>query len=240
MTQPDVGRRFTDQEVALVLHRAAEIEARRAESAAAHGLTLRELQDIAKEIGLRPEVLDEAVAVVQAGGRPRAVDLLGPTLSTKIVRGVRGTLDEGDLQGLVRVIEEQVDATGTVTEALGTVRWTSVSRGHKFDRTTQVSLTVKPEETQIQVVQRYPSNFRMVLHLLPTMWSAMLGAGLAASSQVTALAGAGIALGAGLLGLGIGRTLWRAAAGRSARETRRVANEIALAAADLVRRDPPE
>ncbi len=239
MAEPDAGRRFTDQEVALVLHRATEIEARRADSAAAHGLTLRELQDIAKEIGLRPEVLAEAVAVVQSGARSHSPEVLGPALSTKTVRGVRGQLTESDLQGLVRVIEDQVDATGTVTEALGTVRWTSIGRGHKFDRTTQVSLTVKPDETQIQVVQRYPSGFRAVLHLLPTMWSGMLGAGLAASSQVSALAGTAIGLGAGLLGFGIGRTIWRVMAGRSARDTQRVANEIALAAAEVVTTDAP-
>jgi hypothetical protein len=163
----DADRRYADQEVALVLQRAAELEERRSDSTAARGLTLRELHEIAKEVGLSPDVIDEALAAIQAGARPRSGALLGAPLSSKLVRGVRGHLGEEALQRLLRVVEEHVEETGTVSEALGTVRWTTIARGHKFDRTMQVSLSAKKEETQIQVVQRYPSGLRAILHFGP-------------------------------------------------------------------------
>jgi hypothetical protein len=233
----DSDRRFTDQEVALVLQRAAEIEEQRSlGSTSARGLTLHELHEIAREVGLSAEVIDEAVTAVRAGVRPHRALLLGAPLSSRLVRGVPGRLEEDALQRLIRVIEDHVDATGTVTEALGTVRWTSVSRGHKFDRTTQVSLSSTDEETQIQVVQRYPSGLRAVLHFLPGTWGGMLGAGVAASVGIAPLAVIGVTAGAAVLGASIGRTIWQTIARRSEREVQRIATQLVTAAGDMVPR----
>jgi hypothetical protein len=227
---PD-DRRFTDQEVAQVLQRATEIEERRATTSPATGLSLAELRDIAREVGLSPDVIDEAVGALQARGRTPGASVLGAPLSSKVVRGVPGQLSEQSLQGLIRLLEDRVEATGTVSEALGTVRWTSTGRGHKFDRTTQVSFHSKSDETQIQVVQRYPSGLRMVLHALPALWGGMIGGGVAASAGGISTATAmGIALASVGLGLGIGRSIWTGLARRNAREVERVAEELVSSA----------
>jgi hypothetical protein len=126
-----------------------------------------------------------------------------------------------------------VDATGTVTEALGTVRWTSVSRGHKFDRTLQVSLSSGQDETQVQVVQRYPAGLRAILHFLPGAWGAMIGAAVGASVGVVPIAAIGATIGAAALGMGIGRSIWQTLARRSEREVERVATELVTAANEL-------
>lgn len=233
----DAARRFTDQEVALVLQRAAELEEQRSlGSTSGRGLTLRELHEIAREVGLSPDVIDEAVTAVRAGVRPRQALLLGAPLTSKLARGVPGSLTEDALRTLIRVIENHVDATGTVTEALGTVRWTSISRGHKFDRTTQISLSSTSDETQIQVVQRYPDGLRAMLHFLPGAWGGMLGAGVAASVGIAPLAIVGATVGAALLGAGIGRTIWQTIARRSEREVERIASQLVTAAGEMVQR----
>lgn len=227
---PD-DRRFTDQEVALVLQRAAEIEERRATAFPAKGLRLAELRDIAREVGLSPDVIDEAVGTLHVGSRPSAGTLLGAPLSTKVMRGVPGRLDQEAMQALVRLVEDRVEATGTVTEALGTVRWTSVGRGHKFDRTTQVSFVSKPDETQIQVVQRYPSGLRAVLQLVPGLWGAGIGFGVAAGAGgISTATGVGIVAAVAAVGTGLGRAIWTGLARRNAREVERVADELVAAA----------
>ena len=222
-------RRYTDQEVALVLQRAAEIEERRA-AGPGRGLTLLELREIAREVGLSPDAIDAAVATIEAGTGPRGASLLGPPLSARLVRAVPGRLDEEALQGLVRVIEDTEDATGTVTEALGTVRWTSVGRGHKFDRTTQVSLSSNAQETQIQVVQRYPAGLRIILQALPGAWGAMFGAGIALGSRIGPLAVIGVGLGALALGVSLGRWAWFTIARRSERRVQDLAARLVEAA----------
>ena len=68
----DSDHRFTDREVALLLQRAAEIEAQRADAPPAQGMSLRQLREIATEVGISDAVFDEAVTAVQAGAKPAA------------------------------------------------------------------------------------------------------------------------------------------------------------------------
>lgn len=227
-----LDRRYTDQEVALVLHRATQIEERRPTApAAVGGLTLRDLHEIAREVGLSPAVIDEAVAGLQSGSRRRTGSMLGASLSAKAVRAVDGRLGAHGLNELMRAVEERVDTAGTVTEALGTVRWTSVARGHKFDRTMQVTVSPTDDETRIQVVGRYPSGFRALLHGLPGLWGAMFGASAAASAGLGALAVLGGGVGAAIVGVGIGRAIWHGVSRRSAR----LVDDVARDLADLAR-----
>lgn len=226
-------RRYSDQEVALVLQRAVEIEEHKPGiTAAARGLTLRELHEIAREVGLSPAVIDEALTSLQNRRRSRASSFLGAPLSRKVVRAVPRDLGDDGLRRLIRITEDSVDATGTVSEALGTVRWTSISSAHKFAHTTQISLSSSSGETQIQVAQRYPASLRAVLHFLPAAWGAMFGAGVAASmgSGIGAL-GAGVA--AAALGLGIGRGIWQLLARRSEQQVEEVATALATAAGEI-------
>jgi hypothetical protein len=235
-TSPGDDHRFTDQEVALVLQHAARIEERRAETGTGRGVTLPELREIAREVGLAPEVIDQAVAAVRAGVRPPHRELLGAPLSTRVVRAVPGRLGDAAMQRLVQLVEEQVEATGTVTEALGTVRWTSVGRGHKFDRTTQVSLSTTGGETQVQVAQRHPAGLRVVLQAVPLSWGVGFGAAIAAAQGASGPAVAALALGLGGVGLAIGRTIWQAVSRKSGREAERLASGLSAAARDLVDR----
>lgn len=215
-----------------MLQRAVEIEEHRPGiTAATRGLTLGELHEIAREVGLSPAVIDEALSTLQTGRRSHASGLLGAPLSRKVVRAVPRNLDEDGLRRLIRITEDSVDATGTVSEALGTVRWTSVSSAHKFAHTTQISLSSNSGETQIQVAQRYPAGLRAVLHFIPAAWGAMLGAGVAASTGAIGMVGVGVA--AAALGIGIGRGIWQLLARRSERQVEEVATALANAASDI-------
>jgi hypothetical protein len=226
MSSVDSARRYTDQEVALVLKRAAELEERRTLSGA-KGLTLEELREIAREVGLSPETIDEAVTSIAGSRRRRSGGWLGGALSAKVVRGVPGRLNEADLRQLVRLVEERLDATGTVTEALGTVRWTGAPQGDRFDPTTQVSFSAGGTETQVQVVQRYPARLRIILHVLPMLWGTMIGGAIAASTVPALATSLTIGLGSAALGLGVGRGIWGWIA-------RRAESRIDSLASDLV------
>ena len=226
--------RFTDREVALLLQRAAEIEAQRADSPPGQGMSLKQLREIATEVGISPEVFEEAVTAVQAGAKPARREVLGAPLAYKAARGVDGRLDEGAMERLIRVLEEAMDQSGTVTDALGTVRWTSLTPDQRFDPTTQVSLVPKRDETQILVVRRHPAAMRAFLHILPPIWSgalfiAIARGGFHAADSSLAI---GFALFA-LIGVGIGHSIWQVVGERSARKVQDVADTLAAAARDL-------
>ena len=65
---PDATRRFTDQEVALVLRKAAEID--EAEGSEPKGLSIADLRQIAREVGLSPGAIDRAVAALDKRRAP--------------------------------------------------------------------------------------------------------------------------------------------------------------------------
>jgi hypothetical protein len=229
------SHRFTDREVALLLQRAAEIEAQRGDALAGQGMSLRQLREIAYDVGISAEVFDEAIASVQAGAKPASRSFLGAPLTHKAARGVDGRLDQQGMERLIQVLEEAMDETGTVSEALGMVRWTSIVSDQRFDPTTQVSLAGKGDETRIAIVRRHPDVMPIFLHVMPTLFGAAIGTiictgALHIHSPIIAIFAA---VGA-MFGGTIGHQIWCAISERSARKVQEVADTLAAAAGDLV------
>lgn len=131
----DGSRRFTDQEVALVLRRASELDEAGPSEASGGGLSLEDLRDIAREVGISPQ----AIARV------------------------------------VRIVDERADSAGSVTEALGSVRWTGSDRL----RSTRVSITPAKGETVIEVVEKAEPRLRRIFYFVPAAWGVMLAERLA-------------------------------------------------------------
>lgn len=223
--EPD--RRYTDQEVALVLKRAAELDERGPDgSAAGRGLTLSELRDVAREVGFSQDIVNQAVADLQTTGQFREWSPFGAPATNKLVRAVPRRLTEQDLSRLIRVVEERIASPGTVTEALGTVRWTSVPSSHKVGGMTQVTITPANDETHIQVTQRYPSGMRVVLQGIPGMWGAILGAGVAASWGLAGIPVVGLIGAAAVAGAALGRGIWHLISRHSARRVHELTSQL--------------
>ena len=225
----DESRRFTDQEIALVLKRAAEVEEAQP-SSAPRGLSLRELREIAAEVGISDDALARAVRSLdhqRAGGST----LWKAPAVRRAVRAVEGRLDERGVSRLVREIDERTDNTGSVTEALGSVRWTSTDR----IRSMQVSITPQDRETVIQVMEKTVPRVRRIIHFLPAAWAAMLATPPIISmnpSGLSALLAYGLTA---LAGAGIGRLAWTWMSANSARRVRRLAADLA----EATRHPPP-
>jgi hypothetical protein len=189
------------------------------------------LEEIARDVGLDPDLVAEAALELDTNRGMSEFDLLGPPATRKSVQAVTGTLDEPGLRSLVQVVDDGAAADGIVTEALGTVRWTATDRF----RSTQVTVAPAGDETRIQVTQRYNGRVRPVLHLLPAAWGAIgamaVGAGLGfVGAPVAVFVAGGAAIGAG-----VGRLVWHALSARSDRQVRRLADTLARDAKRLAR-----
>lgn len=241
MAAEELQRRYTDQEVALVLQRAAELEERRARAEpAGRGVSRREIEAIAREVGFSLESLDAALAELQDGAPLRSRSPLGPAPSAKRVAAVRGRMTESDLTPLVRLVEERVAAAGTVTEALGTVRWTSVASGHNLSPITQVAFTPGDDETHIQVTRRWDPPLRVLVNLLPGMWAGIIGLAVAGSIGLATLGTAAAIAGTAAGGLAIGRAVWHAIARRNAAHVDRLTADLAEEARRIATRPAGE
>jgi len=200
------NQRFSEKEVALVIRRAADIDARGAGSGG--GMSVEEIESVALEAGIGIEAVRTALAEIGGEGDQRE-GLLHAPVSRRATTRIKRQLTRDQLQALVQAIEEESGRPGTVSEALGTVRWTAADgRGAV---TTQVSLSTGPEETRIAVHERVSDAVSRVAHVLPTAWGAVLGMGLTASisaNPLTTVIGVAAAASAGLL-VGRGVLTWR-------------------------------
>ncbi len=164
-------RRFTDRDVALILRRAVELDKDAPQESSVRGLTLRDLQEIASEVGIDPASVTRAVEELEGRRGPGSVSYLGPAPVNRQIRALPGELTREVLGELVRIVDRTVPAHGTITEALGSVRWSA--QGRILSR--QVSLEPSQEETLIRVEERFTDRFRGALHAIPAVYGAAFG-----------------------------------------------------------------
>jgi len=230
------SRRFTDREVALVLRKASELDDEG--QATGGGLSLEDLTEIAGEVGISGAAIERAVASLDRG-REIGPGLAGAPLVRKAAHAVPGELDREAIARLVSLIDERTDSAGSVSEALGSVRWTTSDRL----RSTRVSITASGGETAIEVVEKAAPRLRRIFHALPMAWGAMLAGPVVGAMQLSGASVAGAVVVALIAGAGIGRTAWSVMSAQSAGRVRRLAEELADAAylapaAEEPRRDP--
>lgn len=226
---PDPSRRFTDREVALVLRKASELDDVAGTGPAA-GLTLKQLEEIAAEVGIAPELVQRAVADLDTRGGASGL-LAGGPLARQALRAVPGEVGREAMARLMQHVEANADQVGQVTEALGATQWTARDRF----RTTQVSITPAAGETRVRVVERAAHRLRRVAHVIPTMMGLALAAGsLGILEPRSALALPFLAAGAAA-GLAAGRILWGRISRESGARVERLAAELAREAESLPR-----
>lgn len=204
-------RRFTDQEVAKVLQRASSLEVETGETPRARGLTLTDLKEIAGEVGIAPGLVDRAVAELASTRLSAPRGLLGPPGVAKAIHALGGPVDRERTLEMIRVVDGAAELQGTVTEALGEVRWTGRDRFHSA----QVAVSPEADETVLRVEERFVPRVRRIATLLPTAWGAMLGVGLGGPAGLLGLPLLAAAVAGGAVGFGVGRVFWRALCARS-------------------------
>ena len=193
----DSSRRFTDREVAIVLRQAAEIDETEG-SGAGGGLSLEDLKEIAAEVGISTSAIEQAVAKIDRPARLTALE--GAPLVRKAVRAVPGELNQDAVARLVQLIDERTDTAGSVSEALGSVRWTGADRF----RSSMVSITPEAGETRIHVVEKAVARLRRIFHLVPAAYGLMLAGPVISSAGLGPALSALVAAGGVALGGGVG------------------------------------
>lgn len=206
----DAGPRFTDQQMALILKRAAELQATGEEPV--H--TLEAIQQIAEQVGIDPQRIAEAAAAVQAPGAASSHLLFGAPTAFRLTRQVAGSLEAVDHAALIATIRDHLPEVGEVKEFAGGFEW----HAGPSDNKTAIAFTPAPGGIAVRVNGRY----------FAPKFALFISAG--ALTFVTGLAGLGVSpeLGAGL-GLGMfaltftsARLLWNRVASTGRRRLERL------------------
>lgn len=155
MTDRDPQRRYDDEEVTAILRRATELgrdDPRRL--GASTGTSLQELEEIAREAGIPPDLIRRAAREVDAGasggGRLRGWDRFYGN-RTRVVREVEveGEVPEDALPDIVAVIERTTDQRGHASFLGRTLTWRSDMSGDTRKR--EVVVTPRDGRTTIRV-----------------------------------------------------------------------------------------
>lgn len=195
-------RNLSDQEVALILRKATELQEQTGDRAPADGLSLAAVRDIASEIGVEPRFIDQAVAALATQSRSPASGILGPPVNSSTRFTYPQSLSEQQLREVIEAIRTASGLQGKVDEALGAIEWR-----HEGLNTIGVTVTPVGDETSVALV----SGLREAASLsyVPPTMLGIMAAGIAVDSlqpgvgtMLAMLAGGAVG------GFGVGRTIW--------------------------------
>jgi hypothetical protein len=227
------GRRFSDREVALILKRATELQTSDTgeTEVGAGGMSLDDLQDIAREAGIDPRLVARAAGEVDAPpDRREASPLAGAPLELSLERTVEGEVPEDEFEVLLEQIRRTFGEPGQVATVGRSLTWSSswqmMGYGRRaVGRMAYVSISVRHGVTTVRIEEQMKGLARQ-------LFGGIMGGLGGGSGGIFMGIGAGIfqSIGAafGLWGMGIGASylLARHLFGRSVRRREREMHEL--------------
>jgi hypothetical protein len=119
-------RRYTEDEAAAVFKRAAEAQqTARRPLTSGEGMTLDDLQEIGREVGIPPALIAQSARVLDREGRPSSRTFLGLPLGVGRTIELGRRLTDEEWEHLVVDLRETFDARGTVRQDGGFRQWTN-------------------------------------------------------------------------------------------------------------------
>lgn len=119
-------RRYSEEDAAAIFQRAAEAQqGRRPQLPANEGMTLAELTEIGREVGIPPELVAEAARSVDHTGRPVSRRFLGLPIGVGRTIELDRRLSDSEWEQLVSDLRETFDARGAVRYDGSFRQWTN-------------------------------------------------------------------------------------------------------------------
>ena len=106
MTGPSSSRRYNEKEVALIIKQASELQESASSSESSTGMSLAELEQIAKETGLDPTLIRRAAADLDTRVTDRTPSrFLGAPTTLRLERTIDGEVSPDEYEALVLEIQ---------------------------------------------------------------------------------------------------------------------------------------
>ena len=119
-------RRYNEDEVAAIFERATQAQqAGRRQLPSGEGMTLADLQDIGREVGIPAELVAQAARSLDGSGPSSSRKLLGLPIGVGVTIDLDRRLSEREWESLVVDLRETFDARGTVRSHGSFRQWTN-------------------------------------------------------------------------------------------------------------------
>jgi hypothetical protein len=218
-------RRYSDDEVGLILRKATEAGLP-GPVARSDGLTLDELKGIAREVGISPGAIEAAARHIDLA-RPRGGGFMGRSVTPRYEAVVPGEIDVTRLSDAMAAVRRATGRQGIVKTEFGGLEWQARDAfGGRY-----VSLQPQDRKTHIRVFGNFRDGAIMsaVGGLPPGVLMAAVGAGIMKTIGLAAFAAAG-ALPAGFIaGALSARLVWKRFLRRETEALQRAAGDLETA-----------
>jgi hypothetical protein len=197
-----IERKYSDQEVGLILRKATDLQSEG--EARAEGLSLSALQDIAREIGLDPDLVSEAARQLPTTNVGALARFFGGGTGLDIHLVHDAPLSPEQLQELAMAIRSAMQHQGHTQDVMGSLEWKMVGSASEMG----VTASTHGGQTAVHIIAD-----RVGAALLTGLGS--VGLGVVAAVLVGAIIEPGVAGQVGLMGGGVaggvalGRAVWR-------------------------------
>lgn len=148
----DINHRFNRDEISKILKRAAELEHNENIDDDSDGLTLQELQQVSKEVGIDPKYIQLALRELQTPTRSLTSNILGGPFKYNILEAAPGTLTEEEWEEVVSEIRRIHGGIGKTSKLGNTFEWEQRKQEIGY---IQVSLSPKKDHTKIHINANY-------------------------------------------------------------------------------------
>lgn len=204
MSEPSKPLRLYDEEeVGRILKRATELHQEEPSRALQRGgLSLGELQDIAREAGIDPQHLRRAALELDSGGEERSFwdKVAGDQLTLAQETVLPGELDDDGFERVVVVIQQEAREHGQASLLGRTLMWQAETASKT--RTIQVVVSSREGETRIRVEERLHQLASGVLAGTTTGVGVGVGVGMGVPlAQFMGSVALGVAFPVGMIGL---------------------------------------
>ena len=217
-------RRYTDDEVAAIFERAAtEQHTAPRQLAPAEGLTLAQLHDIGREVGISADEVTRAARSLELAGHPVSRSMMGLPLRVGHTVELPRRLTDGEWEQVVADLRDTFQASGSLRYDGSFREW---SNGN-------LSVMLEPTPTGHRVRMRTASDLlRQLLGagLVLTGMGSLLSFLLMAQGKAEGLALTGFLIATGIGTMGLGAVRLRGWASLRQRQMEALASRIALMA----------
>jgi hypothetical protein len=202
----DADRRFSDEEFALILRKASELQDRPATiEGMPGGISLDEIKAIAREVGIDPGAVDRVAAMMPHAESEGAISrLMGGPTKYRLEQTARGTVGEADVARLLDAVRRASGHHGKVEYGPQGFEWSTVGE------VSQIFVTAVPgkDGTYVRVTaDRGPASF-LTFFFNFLGWMVAAGITGAVVDPESAAVGAAIFSGGVLGGIAQGRIVW--------------------------------
>jgi len=146
MTDPgaSTSRRFNEKEVALIIKRASELQQTETTTESNTGMSLAELEQVAREAGLDPELVRRAAADLDTRVTDQTPNrFLGAPTVLRLERTIDGEVPADEYEPMVLEMQRVLGGVGTASTLGRTLQFsmTGRHRHHATGRDVQVTVT---------------------------------------------------------------------------------------------------